>query len=96
MGRWPGIGREEPAHEGECLPVLAGVRCRDAIARHHELEVAHVRVAGREQHALGSGQSGHDQSPDAEMVEEHAQARLVEAGVLGFEHEIVVGFRRSN
>ena len=53
VGRWPGIGREELAHEGECLPVLAGVRRRDAIARHHELEVAHVCVAAREQHALG-------------------------------------------
>ena len=32
VDRWPGIGREEAAHEGECLPVLAGVRHRDAIA----------------------------------------------------------------
>jgi hypothetical protein len=40
------------AHEGERLPVMAHVGCRDTVARHDELEIAHVRVARSEEYTL--------------------------------------------
>jgi hypothetical protein len=76
--------------------VTARVARRDAVARHDDTEVAHVRVVRREEHAhLGRHARDHDRL-GAEVAEQELERRVEEARMLRLHDEIVALGRRRD
>ena len=61
----------------------------DAVRGRVHFQVAHVRVVGRKQDADIAGNACQDYAPGPEAAEQRVEGRVKEAGVFGFQDEIV-------
>jgi cyanate lyase len=84
------IGLACARHVLEGKPVVGFLLRGETIARHDQVEIAHVRILCGEQHAHIAGDTGQDQRVRAQMTEQHIEGRRMKARMLGLEHEIIL------